>query len=301
MKRRHILLSLLPVVLLIGLPALAQSSKRALDIKKIEDIMGIKGTEHNGEYKIAVPQSNLSVTVDDFKIIPPMGVTSWAAFTPVPDGAMVMGDLVVLEDEIYSVQKAVVESGLKITALHNHFVRDNPKVMFMHIHGIGREQALARSVKSVFDRVKEKRITDAPPAEALRVQSTFDPAVIDMIIGASGKMNDGVYKITVGRPEVDLIDHGAPVSTFLGFNTWMAFQGTAEKAAVAGDFTMLEQEVAPVIEALVTHNIEVVAVHNHMVTETPRIFFLHFWATGPVEELARGLRAGLNEYQTVKR
>lgn len=275
-----------------------ESSKPQLDTGQIEQIIGIKGTEHKGEYKVAIPQNDLFVTVDGFQIIPPMGLTSWATFTPTQEGAIVMGDLVVLEDEIYSVQKAIIESGLSATALHNHFVRDEPKVMFMHIHGIGSVEKLARGVRAALDKVKGLRTTKGLQVKLRTVQSTFAQKVIDDILQHSGSMNDGVYKVTIGRPDVDLKDHGVSVSTFMGFNTWMAFQGTAERAAVAGDFAMLEREVAPVISALVTHGIEVVAVHNHMVTESPRIFFLHFWAVGPVEKLARGLKAGLDQTGT---
>ncbi|NIR52094.1 DUF1259 domain-containing protein, partial [candidate division KSB1 bacterium] len=134
--------------------------------------------------------------------------------------------------------------------------------------------------------------------QSAHVKSSFDPEVIESILNYDGAMNLGVYKVTIGRPDVNLMDHGNSVSTFMGFNTWMAFQGTAEKAAVAGDFAMLEYEVESVIEALVSHGIEVVAVHNHMVTEQPRIFFLHFWGVGPVEKLARGLKAGLDRTGT---
>src|SRR5690606_9880388 len=227
-----------------------------LDTGLIDQIIGTKGVEQQGQYKASIPQTDLSVSVDRFRIIPPMGLTSWAAFAPAPQGAIVMGDLVLQEDEIKSVEQALIASGLAVSGLHNHFVRDTPKTMFMHIHGVGQLATLARGVRAALDKVKELR-----QAKGLRAQSsdgvntTFDPETIDQIVGHKGEMNSGIYKITINRPDVKLMDHGVEVSSFMGFNTWMAFQGTAERASVAGDFAMLEHEVAPVIEALVKNNI----------------------------------------------
>ena len=290
---------LLPLIFLIsncgGSRSEVSESFPPLDTARIEAITGIRGTENNGEYKIAVAQNDLNVSVDGFRIIPPMGLTSWAGFTPAPEGAMVMGDLVVLEDEIGPVQEVFINNGMTVTAIHNHFIRDNPKVMFMHFHGIDRTENLASTVKMALDKVRELRTAKGLTGEPSTVANALDTDRISAILGHSGALNAGVYKITVGRPDVSLTDHGIPVSTFMGFNTWMAFQGSPQNAAVAGDFTMLEHEVAPVIQALVSNGIEVVAVHNHMTTESPRTFFLHFWGAGPAEDLANGLKAGLDQ------
>ena len=266
-----------------------------LDVAKIERILGMRGTEQNGEYKVTVAQNDLRVAVDGFSIVPPMGLGSWAAFTPSEAGAMVMGDIVVQEDEIGQVQQTVIENGLTVSSLHNHFVREEPDVMYMHIAGTGSEEELARGVKAVFDEVVELRGGDPAKVQSASVQNTLDIAELDRIVGHNGEMTQGVYKVTIGRPDVRLTSHGTAVSSFMGFNTWAAWQGTPEQAAVAGDFAMLVDEVAPVIKALVEHGIEVVAVHNHMVQEEPRVFFLHYWGTGPAEQLARGLRAALDE------
>ena len=271
----------------------ASRAPQPLDVGQIEQITGLQGMLQDGEYKIAVPQNDLNVSVDGFRIIPPMGLTTWAAFTPTPDGGMVMGDFVVLEDEVGPVQQTLINGGLTVSALHNHFVRDEPGVMFIHIYGMGQVETLAAGVRATLDKVKELRTAKKLQAQSASVTTDFDPATIDEVLGTSGRMNAGVYKVTIGRPDVTLMDHGVRVSTFAGFNTWMAFQGTSDKAAVAGDFVMLADEVAPVIEALASQNIEVVAVHNHMVHDTPRVFFLHFWGVGPVDVLARGLKAGL--------
>lgn len=273
--------------------AIAQSNK--LDISTIEKIIGIKGVEKDGQYKITVPQYDLDVSVDGFRIIPPMGMGSWVAFAPAELGAMIMGDVVVLENEIGSVQKTLMAHGLQVTALHNHFVRESPNVKYMHIGGMGPVEKLARGVRAVLDRIIEIRGDDPAKAEAQSVENTLDVAKITAILGHEGTMSRGVYKITIDRPDVKLMSQGVEVDAFMGFNTWAAWQGTPEKAAVAGDFAMLADEVAPVIEALVSHDIEVVAVHNHMVHENPRIFFLHYWGVGLADKLAEGLKAALAE------
>jgi hypothetical protein len=169
--------------------------------------------------------------------------------------------------------------------------------MYMHIDGSGKTDSMAAKAKAVLDKVKEVRGGDPAKGAASSgdVANTLDTKALDNIIGGKAEMSKGVYKYTIGRPDVSLTEHDVPISTFLGFNTWAAFQGSPDKAAVAGDFTMLENEVAPVIKALVENGIEVVAVHNHMVHEKPKIFFLHYWGTGNAEQLAKGLRAALNQ------
>lgn len=271
------------------------SSSRELDIAKIEEVLGMKGTEKDGEYKVTVAQNDLNVVVDSFKIIPPMGLGSWAAFTLSGSETMVMGDIVVTETDLKHVQAEVIRQGLTVTAIHNHFVRDKPHVMYMHIGGMGSDEKLAQGVKAIFAKVTEVRGHDPADGNKDAVQNTLDTASLNNILGSKGEMSRGVYKHTIGRPDVDLKDHDASVSSFAGFNTWAAWQGTPERAAVAGDFAMLEDEVAPVIKALVKNGIEVVAVHNHMVHEEPRIFFLHYWGVGPAEKLARALKAALDE------
>lgn len=266
-----------------------------LDIQKIEQITGMKGVEKNGEYKITIPQNDLNIVVDGFKIIPPMGLGSWAAFTPCRDSAMVMGDIILTETDLAPVQQEVMRQGLMITAIHNHFVRNKPNVMYMHIDGWGSVVSLSQSIKSVFDKVAQVRGKDPKAGKVDSVVNKLNIAGLDSIIGHKGEMNKGVYKYTIGRPDVSLQEHGVPVSSFMGFNTWAAWQGTEEKAAVAGDFTMLADEVEPVIKALVENGIEVVAVHNHMVHERPRVFFLHYWGVGNVLKLAKGFRTALDQ------
>jgi hypothetical protein len=300
-------------ILFINAPLLAQQKKKAgmehmhmkmgaknltpLDTALIERITGIKGKSNKGEYKVTIPQNDLNITVDGFKIIPAMGLGTWIGFTPSNNGAMIMGDLVLTETDLKPVQQEVIEQGLMITAIHNHFVRNHPNVMYMHIGGTGSVEQIAQKVKTVLDKIKEIRGGDPAKGTASveTVTNTLDIKKLDEILGFSGEMSKGVYKYTIGRPDVNLREHGVPVSSFLGFNTWAAFQGTPEKAAVAGDFTMLEDEVAPVIKALVENGIEVVAIHNHMVHENPKNFFLHYWGVGNAEELAKALKEALSQ------
>jgi hypothetical protein len=268
-----------------------------LDTLVIERVIGMKGKFNNGEYKITVPQNDLNVQVDDFKIIPAMGLGTWIDFAPSADGAMIMGDLVLTETDLKPVQQEVIRQGLTITAIHNHFVRNHPNIMYMHVGGSGDLEQVAQKAKVVLNKIAELRSGDPSKGTASNeaVPNTLETKRLDDIVGYKAEMSKGVYKYTIGRPDVNLKEHGVTVTTFMGFNTWAAFQGTPERAAVAGDFTMLENEVAPVIKALVENGIEVVAVHNHMVHEQPRIFFLHYWGIGNAEALAKGLRAALDQ------
>jgi len=272
-----------------------QPALKELDIALLKDGLGMEGSENNGEFKITIPQNDLKVSVDGFKIIPPMGLGSWVAFTPTGSQPMIMGDIVVTEKDLKPVQKEVIKQGLTITAIHNHFVRNEPDVMYMHIGGMGSEKELAEKVKAVLNTVEKSRGGDPAASDAVAVENALDTKMIDSILGHQGKMNKGVYKITIGRSDVDLKENETGISTFMGFNTWASWQGTPEKAAVAGDFAMLENEVAPVIKALIENDIEVVALHNHMVKEEPRIFFLHYWGVGPSAKLVKGLKAALDQ------
>jgi hypothetical protein len=256
----------------------------------------MKGAENKGEFKITVPQNDLKVEVDGFKIIPPMGLGAWAAFTPAPGGAMVMGDIILSENDLKPVQQVAIMQGLTISAIHNHFIRNHPNIIYMHVGGMGKTEDMAMKIKAVFDAVKQSRGHDpATFASSDSVENTIDTKMLDNILKYKGELSKGVYKYTIGRPDVDLKEHGVKITTFFGFNTWASWQGTPEHAAVAGDFTMLENEVAPVIQALIENGIEVVAVHNHMVHEQPRIFFLHYWGVGNAEHLAKGLREALDK------
>jgi hypothetical protein len=272
----------------------AQKVVPQLDIAKIEQLTGAKGVldEKEGVFKVSVPRSDLSVVAAGVKLSPPMGLTTWAAFTPMKDHVMVMGDLVLLEDQVNPVMSAALDAGLEVTALHNHFFWDQPKVMFMHIGGMGTDAKLASAVGKVFARIQSTAGGKGgiPTAEIDPAKSTLDVKKIDDALGEKGELAKGVYKVTIGRT-TKMGDKD--VGKAMGVNTWAAFAGSDTKAVVAGDFAMLETELQGVLKALRGANINVVAIHQHMTMEAPRIMFLHYWGIGGTVELARGLKAAL--------
>jgi hypothetical protein len=266
----------------------------ALDTAKIEQLTGGKGelNTQEGVFKVSVPRSDLAVTVAGVKMTPPLGLTSWAAFQPMGSQTMVMGDLVLLEDQVNPVMSVALTNGIEITALHNHFFWDSPKVMFMHIGGMGSTEALAGAVGKVFATIKETSggKGSVPHAELEPAKTSLDPKVIEEILGVKGQMANGVYKVTIGRT-TKMHDH--EVGNTMGVNTWAAFVGSDDTAAVDGDFAMLESELQPVLKALRGAGINIVAIHHHMAMESPRVLFLHYWGVGPTRALATGLKAAL--------
>jgi uncharacterized protein DUF1259 len=266
----------------------------ALDGARIEQLTGLKGKldEKEGVFKVSAPRIDLKVTAAGVRMTPPLGLTSWAAFERHGKELMVMGDLVLLEDQVNPVMSAALAAGLEITALHNHFFWDTPKVMFMHIGGHGDEEALAKSVGGVFARIKETSggKGETPKADIDPAKTTLDPARIEAVIGEKGELRDGVYKVTIGRTAKM---NGASIGASMGVNTWAAFAGSDDKAVVDGDFAMLESELQGVLKALRAGGINVVAIHQHMTHEDPRIMFLHFWGIGSTESLAKTLKTAL--------
>ena len=265
-----------------------------LHTERIEQLTGAKGqlNEKEGVFKVNAPRTDLHVTVAGVKMTPPMGLTSWAAFQSAGDQTMVMGDMVVLEDQANPVMDSALQNGLAVTALHNHFFWDTPKVMFMHIGGTGEEENLATAVGKVFATITETSAAkgQSPPADLALAQTSLDPKKIEDILGTKGQLNDGVYKLTLGRT-TKMANH--EVGNTMGVNTWAAFVGGDDKAVVDGDFVMFENEVQPVLKALRGAGINVVAIHNHMTGESPRTVFLHYWGVGATEQLANGLKAAL--------
>ncbi len=268
-----------PYLLLVGI--------LQLNGAQIETLTGAKGKldEKEGVFKVSVPRSDLKVVAAGAHLTPPMGLTTWAAFTP----NMVMGDLCLTEDQVNSVMSVALDNGLEVTALHNHFFWDSPKVMFMHIGGMGEPAKVAAAVGKVFAKIKEGKgvvpIADIDPAK-----TSLDPAKIEAALGAKGELKDGVYKVTIGRTTKMM---GHEVGKTMGVNTWAAFAGSDDKAVVDGDFAMLEGELQGVLKALRAAGINVVAIHQHMTNEQPRIMFLHYWGIGPATALASGLKAAL--------
>ena len=281
-------------VTLLSSPLMSLAGEKALDTATIERLTGVKGelSEKEGVFKVSAPRSDLDISVAGVKMTPPLGLTSWAAFQKAGDHVMVMGDMVVLEDQVNPVMSAALESGLAVTALHNHFLWDAPKVMFMHIGGTGNEAQLAGAVGNVFTTIKDTSggKGEVPRVELSPAQTSLDPKPIEDLLGVKGQLASGVYKVTIGRTTKM---HGHEVGNTMGVNTWAAFAGSDEKAVVDGDFVMLEPELQPVLKALRGAGIHVVAIHNHMVEESPRTVFLHYWGVGPTRALATGLKAAL--------
>jgi hypothetical protein len=278
--------------------ALVQSSlakEPLLNGSRIEELTGAKGSldEKAGVFKVSAPRSDLAVTVAGVNMAPPLGLTSWAAFEPTGDQIMVMGDMVLQEDQVVPVMDAALNNGLEVTGLHNHFLSDSPRVMFMHIGGMGDQEALAAAVGKVFATIQQTSGGKGrlPTATIDSAGSALDPTVIDAILGVKGTMSGGVYKAVVGRTTKM---HGTEVGSTMGVNTWFAFAGSDQQAVVDGDFAMYEAELQPVLKALRKADIAVVAIHNHMAMEEPRILFLHFWGVGPTRSLAQGLRGALD-------
>ena len=265
----------------------------ALNTARIEQLTGAKGKldEAEGVFKVSLPRADIQATVDRVRMTPPMGLTCWAAFKRVGNHTIVMGDQVLLEDQVNAVMDVALDNGLEVTALHNHFLWDSPRVMFMHIGGMGDEEKLAAAIGKVFAKIKEASGDKAEPAAIDPAKGTLNPSKIDAVLGRKGDFAGGVYKVTIGRT-TRMGDH--EMGNAMGVNTWAAFAGSDDKAVVDGDFAMYEAEVQKVLKALRHAGIRIVALHNHMIGESPRVIFLHFWGTGSTKSLAEGLKAALD-------
>jgi hypothetical protein len=282
------------VFLIVLWSAAGGGAAEKLDTAKIEQLAGVKGqlNEKDRVFKVNAPRADLDVSVAGVKMTPPMGLTSWAAFQAMGDQTMVMGDMVVLEDQVNPVMDVALGNGLAVTALHNHFFWDSPKVMFMHIGGMGKTEKLAAAVGKVFAKIKETSggKGKVPTATLEPAKTSLEPLKIEDIVGEKGEVSNGVYKITIGRTTKM---NGHPVGNTMGVNTWAAFAGSDDNAVVDGDFVMFEHELQPVLKALRGADINVVAIHNHMTGESPRTVFLHYWGVGSIDRLAKGLKSAL--------
>ena len=275
--------------------AASPSAKPPLDTARIEALTAAKGKldEKEGTFKVSVPRTDLDVRAVGVKITPPMGLTSWAAFKHIGTHTVVMGDMVLREDQVNPVLSVALDNGLEVTALHNHLAFETPRIMFMHIGGMGSEAGLAEAVGKVFARINETAAASPEPQgpEIDPAKTTLDPSKIEAILHEKATLAGGVYKVVVGRTSHM---HGAVVGNTMGVNTWAAFAGSDDRAVVDGDFAMLESEVQGVLKALRRADINIVAIHQHMLGETPRIIFLHYWGVGSTEALAKGLRMALD-------
>ncbi len=258
----------------------------AADVRQIEKILGAPGQIQEGAVVFSFPRNDLKVTIDGEAAPTGFGFGSWTAWKDMGMGWMVMGDLVLLEKEINPVISALAEADISVTALHNHFIGESPRIMYMHVSGMGEAIALARGLRAALDKTGTPKTPSAPTSPAQPLQ--LDAKRMQEIIGETGKEGGGVLKITLGRAGVKM--DGVELTASMGLNTWVAFIGTNERAHVAGDVVMTASEVNKVIRTLRKGGIDIAAVHNHMLDEQPRVFFLHYWGTGPAEKLAQAVR-----------
>jgi len=277
--------------------AISATGSAALDTAKIDQITGLKGklNEKEAVYKVTSPRGDVKVAVDGWTMPPFMGLGTWAAFTGENDKAMVMGDTVLFEDEVNAAISAALDNGLSVTALHNHFLFDHPKVYFMHIEGEGGVDKLAGAVRKLYDKIKEIRAASPQPKDSFGLQSlpeknSISPEPLNGIFGMSGEVNSGMVKFTSGRPAKM---NGVNIDKEMGVNTWAAFAGTDNNAVVDGDFAVSEDELQPCLKALRVAGINIVAIHSHMTHEQPRILFFHYWGRGRAKELAQAIEGAL--------
>lgn len=271
------------------------------DYQAVLNTLDKKGDYKANVLKVNIPRSDLKVTVDGVATPTPFGFGGWIAMTKGSSGMdVMMGDLVLLQEEVNPVMSALLDSGLEVTALHNHFFWEEPRIFYMHVHGHGKAADLAAKVKPALDLLghvpgRDGSSRSAAPATSAASQGQIDTAKIAKIAGHEGEQNGGVYKITVGRDDLFVKEMGAAINARMGLNTWAAFTGSDSQAAIAGDVAMLEGEVQPVLKALRSNGLEVVAIHHHMTGTSPVIIFLHYWGKGPADKLAMGFKAALDQ------
>ena len=267
-----------------------------LNTARIDELTGLKGkmNEKEGVYKVTFPRNNVKVVVDGWTMPPFMGLGTWDAFIATKDGAMVMGDTVLFEDEVNAAMSAALDNGLNVTALHNHFFFDHPKVYFMHIEGEGAVDQLAGAVRKVYDSIKPIRAASPQPKDSvgnksLPEKNSISAAPLNEVFERQGESKDGMVKFTVGRPAKM---HDVAIDKDMGVNTWAAFAGSDDNAIVDGDFVVTEDELQPVLRSLLKDKINIVAIHQHMTHEQPRMMFFHYWGRGRARDLANAIKGG---------
>jgi len=273
------------------------SAAADLNAARIDELTGLKGkmNEKEGVYKVTFPRNDVKVVVDGWTMPPFMGLGTWAAFTKgAHTEAMVMGDTVLFEDEVNAAMSAALDNGLNVTALHNHFFFDHPKVYFMHIEGEGAVEKLAGAVRKVYDSIKPIRAASPQPKDSFGNKSfpeknSISTAPLNEVFERQGESKDGMVKFTVGRPAKM---HDVAIDKDMGVNTWAAFAGSDDNAIVDGDFVVTEDELQPVLRSLLNDKINIVAIHQHMTHEQPRMMFFHYWGRGRAKDLANAIKGG---------
>ena len=256
--------------------------------------LGRQGDFKEGVLKVNIPRNDLKVVVDGIATPTPFGFGGWIALTKGTGMDVMMGDLVLNEEEVNPVMSAVLNAGLDVTAVHNHFFFETPRIFYMHVHGHGTPADLANKIKPALDLIGKNPPRNAAAVAGRSIEGKLDVAELAKIIGHEGEQNGAVYKITIGRSDLSIKEMGATINARMGLNTWAAFYGSDSEAVVAGDVAMLEADVTPVLKALRANGLDVVAIHHHMTGTQPAIFFLHYWGKGEAQKLARGVRAAVD-------
>src|SRR5689334_13532980 len=291
------------LLLMISSLSFAQQQASAADWKPVEQALGKAGSMQPGDvYKVSLPRSDLKVTAAGVELKPALALGSWVAFKHMGDMTVVMGDLVLAENEVTPVLSKLQQGGVETTALHNHVLNESPRVMYMHIHAMGDAVTIA---KAIHEALALTKTPFSAPSSTATAEVGIDTRQIDQIMGQSGKVNGGVYQFSIARADeiTDAMgDHKMVIPPAMGLAQAINFQATGGgKAAITGDFVLLASEVTPVMKALRENGIEVTAVHSHMLTENPRLFFMHFWANDDALKLARGLRGALDKVNVVRK
>jgi hypothetical protein len=267
--------------------------------EKVAEALGKSGAVMpGGVYRVGFPRSDLKVTLDGVDIKPGFALGGWLAFSPMGDQAMVMGDLVLTEEEVNPVMAKLIAGGIEITAVHNHLLRNRPFTMYMHVYGHGDAVKLAAALHDGLAQSKTPMTAAAAPAAPAAIE--FDTAAVDQILGAKGSNNGGIYQFNIRRAE-PVKDEGMEVPVAMGSAIAINFQPAGgNKAAITGDFVLIASEVNPVLTALRANGIEVTALHNHMLDDQPHLYFMHFWANDDAKKLALGLKEALGKINIAK-
>ena len=286
--------SILLAVLLNSAPVAAQDVPK--EYREVLTFLGRTGDFKAKVLKVNVPRNDLKVTIAGQSTPTPFGFGGWVAMTKGEgSGEVLMGDLVLTQDEVNPVMSALLEHGIEVTALHNHFFFEEPRLFYMHVHGHGEAMNLALSIKPALDLIpKPPAAAQSAAPAAAPPAPPFNVVALDKIVGQQGEALGSVYKFTLGRDDLNLKEHGVSINARMGLNSWAAFAGSDADAQIAGDIAMRESEVAPVLKSLRSHKLGVVAIHHHMLGTQPTVIFLHYWGRGPAEELAAGFRAALD-------
>jgi len=273
-----------------------EAQEMPADYKQVLDALGRQGDFKEGVLKVNIPRSDLKVAVDGVATPTPFGFGGWVALAKGTGGHdVMMGDLVLTEQEVNPVMSALLGEGLEVTAIHNHFFFEAPRIFYMHVHGHGRAADIAAKLKPALALIGKSPVAASAMGTGKALEGQLDTESLAKIIGTPGEASGAVYKITIGRPDIKMVEMGAPINARMGLNTWAAFYGSDADAVVAGDVAMLDREVQPVLKALRANGIDVVAMHHHMIGTTPDVFFLHYWGRGPAQKLAAAVRAAVDQ------